>query len=119
MVALLNRDVYRGDTKTLVIALFSNRYRQTPFDLTGATLLGQVRDSPGSTVLATLVTTLEPADVNGVVNKVRVELSATDSAALLPGEHRWEVQATMPGAPARKYTLIGGVFTTIDDIARP
>lgn len=117
MVAVLDRTIYRGDTKLITIGLWSNRYQQVPFDLTGATLLGQVRAAVDGTVLCTLTCTVLAAVAPSTIrNKVSIELTAANSATLSPGAVLvWDVQATM--TDSRVYTLVGGKFTISGDVS--
>jgi len=117
MPAPLDRKIYQGDSKVFVIGLWSNRYKRVAFDLTGATVAGQVRAAPGSTVLATLAcTVLEPLVEGGPRNRVRVELTAAASAALAVSEALYDVQATL--ADGRIYTLLAGKLYVTPDITR-
>lgn len=116
MVARLDRNIYRGDTKLFEVALWANRYKRAAFDLTGATLLGQVRADPAGAVLATLVcTALDSIPPTTGKNRLRFELTAAGSAALPLGPVLYDVQATM--ADARVYTLVAGTFVVEADVS--
>ena len=116
MVAKVDRPVYRGDTKILIVALWSNRYRRVPFDLTGATLVGKVRQTAGGSVLATLACTLLPAVGTATYrNRVQIELTAADSSALAPGNYLYDVRATL--ADTRVYTIVRGTFAVEQSVS--
>ena len=79
--------LYRGDTSRWQFRLWQDEGKTMPVDLTGATVLAQIRSGPGGAVQATPATTIVP------LNLIDMVLDAAASAALAGGGV-WDLQLT-------------------------
>lgn len=103
--------LYRGDTYRWRFSLWQDSARTQPVDLTGATVLAQVRDRAGGTLIATMSCTITAPNI------IDAALSAEDSAKL-PGSSVWDMQVTYAGGDVAT-VLAGPVNTTVDVSALP
>ena len=79
--------LYRGDTSRWQFRLWQDEAKTMPVDLTGATVLAQIRSGPGGAIQATPTAVIVPP------NLIDMVLSAADSAAL-GGGGVWDLQVT-------------------------
>lgn len=102
--------IMRGDTEVFNITVKDNA--GSPIDLTGDIFTSQIRyDRDDLLVAASFSCTLTDA-VNG---KVRLTLSATDSATLDAGVAFWDLQRNDGGVIT---TIISGKCTVLADVTR-
>lgn len=101
---------YRGDTQTYS---FTFKVNGTAEDLTGATILSQIRRNiDDDTILATMAYNASDSDLpNGVV---AIDLTAADSNNL-PHQAYYDVQYTI-GSVVK--TRVAGIITTKRDVSR-
>ena len=79
--------LYRGDTARWQFRLWQDEAKTMPVDLTGASVLAQIRSGPGGAVQAT------PGTAVVLPNLIDMVLDATASAALQP-RGVWDLEVT-------------------------
>jgi hypothetical protein len=108
--------VYQGDTKkfSLVISAGpppSGPY--TPVDLTGCTILSQIRATPGAAQPEATITCAITDAVNG---EVLLSMAPAVTAAMTAGSKVWDMEITFPSGD--KYTYLKGAVTVVGDVTR-
>ena len=101
--------LYKGDTGRWQFRLWQDEARTMPVDLTGATVLAQIRSGPGGTVQATLATTVN------LPNMIDAVLAAADSAALQP-RGVWDLEITYSSGDVA--TALRGGVSVQQDVTR-
>lgn len=86
----------------------------TPITLTGYTAKMQVRLIPGTTVIIELSTVNGRIVLGGIAGTITLTIAATDSAALPPGEYRYDLEMTTGGGVVTR--LLEGQFTVKAEI---
>jgi hypothetical protein len=105
----MNLVLYRGDSYKWQFTLWTDEAKTVPADLTGATPKAEIRVGPGTTVLATLITSVT------MPNKINVTLTSTVCASL-PPTAKWDLQVTYTGSPPDVITIVAGNVTVTADI---
>jgi len=101
-------DQRTGDTlRAIDITLKIN---QAPVDLTGATVLIQVRPEPASSTVSMTLSTSFPDAANGVL---RIDEQAVSLAS---GLYYYDLQITMPGG--FRETYLTGTWQILQDVSR-
>ena len=99
--------IYRGDSKSWAISLFTDVDNTIPYPITGQTVKAQIREKSSAPVLAELdCTTEEP-------NIVHMVLTAEKSKKLRAGTWRWDLQFT---EGTEVHTLLAGDVVVTPDI---
>ena len=75
-----------------------------PVDLTGCTAAAEVRPAPNSNELTKTVT----CTIDGAEGKITLSLSASDTAAIIPGNYAYDLKVTDGGGDVTYY--IYGIF---------
>jgi hypothetical protein len=101
-------NIYRGDTGHWTFTFWADPGATVPYDLTGTTAKSEVRVRSDAAVL------VELACVVTVPNTVDVTLDAAQSALLISGAAKWDLQVTFPDGTVR--TLVAGPVTITADI---
>jgi hypothetical protein len=81
--------VYQGDTYSWSFALWQDRDRTTPVDLTGVTPKAEIRDRPGGPLVLALPLTIT------LPNVIVADLSRDDSLRLERRNGVWDLQLTL------------------------
>ena len=98
-------DVYRGDSVTKRLRFTSDG---VPEDLTGKTILAQIRTSTELTAKLVATFTITRQDTLGVID---ISLNPSDTANLKAGEYYYDVQIG-------DRTRVTGSVTLIPDVSR-
>lgn len=104
----LTLELYRGDTGHWVINLWTDAAKTLPADLTGVTVLAQIRDVPRGTVMVPLTTAIT------LPNTIDMQLSAANST-LLPPTGWWDMQLTY--SPTAIFTILRGPVLVTNDVS--
>jgi len=114
-------EINRGDTfneRELELVEYDDEtipHIETPVDLTGASILMQVRQSPGSTVLHEFSTANGKIEItNAIGGQFRIKEEIINIAA---GLYQHDIQITFGDLTVRTY--FKGIFKVNDDISRP
>jgi hypothetical protein len=100
--------IYRGDTGQWTFVLWADEAKTVPSDLTGVTVLAEIRQTSGSPVLATLACTIQ------LPNTINAVLSSAASLQLKAGPAVWDLQLTYPGSVV--ITALAGPVTVVLDV---
>lgn len=101
---------YRGDTLTLTVKLWNDASHSQPTNLTGATVLAQVRSNPDSDVVITTF--------GSSITGSQITLTLTPAqTALLPEEATYDVQVTYSNNVVQ--TVLAGELTAEPDVSHP
>lgn len=101
--------ITRGDTTTLIITITDS---SGPVNITGRTYTSQVRQNADDPTAAATFTCTLTTPLSGVLTCV---LTATQTAALEPGNHVWDLQENASGTIS---TVLAGAFTVLADVTR-
>lgn len=105
--------IYKGDTVTVVIRLWTDTAHTVPFPITDTMLItSQMRTGPGQSPAVDFTVS---APVGG--NEVTLTLPPAQSA-LLPDSGQWDVQIDHNGDGLMVQTVAAGNVTVTDDITR-
>jgi hypothetical protein len=100
--------IYRGDSFLWQFVLWTDDTRTTPLDLTGASILSQIRNRPGGTLIVTLnCSVLLPNNIFMAI--------AAPQCATLPGTGVWDLQVTFPSGDVS--TVLAGTVTSTPDVS--
>lgn len=99
--------IYRGDSYRWQFTLFDDVNQSQPSDLTGVTVLSQIRDRPGGNYICSLTCTVT------LPNVIVTYLAAQDSA-LLPGSAAWDLQLTYASGDVA--TVLAGPVNITPDV---
>ena len=106
-------NVTRGDTFPARVTLWQDAGHTQPWDLTGAVLLAEVRQSTGSPVLATFQLTLTAPNIVDFL----LDEDVTSTLPYGGAVPAWDLQATWPGTPKSTVrTLVRGTLKVAGDI---
>lgn len=106
--AVYNLDLYRGDTYAWQFVLYTNSSMTTPADLTGVVAKAELRQTSGSTPIASLICDVEQP------NKVNVNLTVLAWDTIAWSQGRWDLQLTYPAGEV--ITILKGEVTVTPDI---
>lgn len=110
--AQYNVKIWRNDTWSQTFAILADT---TPVDLTGCTILIQVRPTPASTsVLLTLSTANSSISIGGVSRNQITLNKIVDVAA---GSYVYDMNVTFPSGEVKTY--LWGNFIVSEDISKP
>jgi len=98
--------LYRGDSAAYQFLVWADRQGQTPLDLMGASVKAEIRDRPGGSLLATLITSV------ALPNIINMQVTAPQSRAM-PPKAAWDLQMTF-GTGEVLTPIAGGVAVTDD-----
>jgi hypothetical protein len=101
-------NIYRGDTGHWTFTVWTDKGATVPYDLAGAVPKAEIRARPDAAVLATLGCVVTQPNI------VDVTLSADESALLVSGAAKWDLQVTFPDTTVR--TLVAGPVIITADI---
>jgi hypothetical protein len=101
-------NIYRGDTGHWTFTFWVDQGATVPYDLAGAVPKAEVRARPDTAVLSTLGCVVTQPNI------VDVTLPAAESALLISGTAKWDLQVTFPDTTVR--TLVAGPVTITADI---
>ena len=110
--AQYNVKIWRNDTWSQVFAILADT---TPVDLSGSTILIQVRPSANSTTIALALTTADSSITIGGVNRNQITLNK--KADVAAGSYVYDMNITFPTGEVKTY--IWGNFIVQEDISKP
>ena len=102
--------ITRGDTVAIVVIMTTNGV--TPINITGRTYQSQVRTQAAS---PNILLTMTCAITNAAAGEVTCSLTATQTAAVEPGEYVWDLQENASGTIS---TPLSGAFVILSDVTR-
>lgn len=112
-----NFDVYQGDTKEFSVVLTAGPPPSGPFvpiDLTGCTVLAQIRDTAAAASVAAAITCTITDAENGVI---LLSMAPTVTATLSGSATKvWDMEVTYPSG--KKYTYLRGNVTITAEVTR-
>jgi hypothetical protein len=110
--AQYNIKIWRNDTWSQVFAILADT---TPVDLSGSTILLQVRPTPSSTsVLLTLSTANSSISIGGANTN---QITLNKIVDVVAGSYVYDMNVTFPSGEVKTY--IWGNFIVQEDITRP
>ena len=110
--AQYNVKIWRNDSWAQTFALLADT---TPIDLSGCTILIQVRPSANSTTIALALTTADSSITIGGVNRNQITLNK--KADVAAGSYVYDMNVTFPTGEVKTY--IWGNFIVQEDISKP
>jgi hypothetical protein len=110
--AQYNVKIWRNDTWSQVFSILADT---TPVDLSGSTILIQVRPSANSTTIALALTTADSSILIGGVDNNQITLNK--KADVAAGSYVYDMNVTFPTGEVKTY--IWGNFIVQEDISKP
>jgi hypothetical protein len=104
-----NLQVYRGDSAAWRFILWTDEAHSQAVDLSNATAMAQMRDTPDSQNVIGLLCTIT------LPNIVDVSLDSGDSNNAVSGQ--WDLQLSYPGGTIA--TVVAGSVLVTPDVTRP
>lgn len=102
---------YRGDTLAFMLRLWDDTAKTVPSDLTGSTVLAQVRSVPDSEeIIATFTTDVDANEITLTLLPAVTEL--------LPEDAAYDVQIDWQSDGANIQTIVAGPLTAPPDVSR-
>ena len=103
--------VYRGDRYLLTVTHDDGAVPPAAVNVSGRTVLAQVRTDPDGDLLGTFAVDYTDAATGVIV----LSLAAADTAAITVGSWYWDYQETSSGVPA---TIVRGRCDVVGDVSR-
>jgi hypothetical protein len=110
--AQYNVKIWRNDSWAQVFALLADT---TPIDLSGSTILIQVRPTPASATIALTLSTADSSINIGGVNRNQITLNK--KVDVTAGSYVYDMNVTFPSGEVKTY--IWGNFIVQEDISKP
>jgi hypothetical protein len=110
--AQYNVKIWRNDSWSQVFSILADT---TPVDLSGSTILIQVRPSANSTTIALALTTADSSILIGGVDNNQITLNK--KADVAAGSYVYDMNVTFPTGEVKTY--IWGNFIVQEDISKP
>jgi hypothetical protein len=110
--AQYNVKIWRNDSWAQVFALLADT---TPIDLSGSTILIQVRPTPASATIALTLSTADSSISIGGVNRNQITLNK--KVDVTAGSYVYDMNVTFPSGEVKTY--IWGNFIVQEDISKP
>ena len=110
--AQYNVKIWRNDSWSQVFAILADT---TPVDLSGCTILIQVRPTPTSATIALTLSTADSSISIGGVNRNQITLNK--KVDVTAGSYVYDMNVTFPSGEVKTY--IWGNFIVQEDISKP